>query len=147
MPLRPSAPATTPKREEALPLLEHGHAALWFHPQSKIVHHEFRRFVHGEDLRSLLTAGLDAFEKHGANKWLSDDRGNGPLKPDDEAWARQHWAPRAIALGWKFWAVVKPEKVFGQTYIQRIIDAYARAGVRSQVFENPTAALRWLKQQ
>src|SRR5207344_2257618 len=82
--------------------------SLVYHPGAKIVHHELRRFVRGAEFRDVLEQGLDAFIKYGACKWLSDDRGNGPLTAADSDWATKEWAPRVMAAGWKFWAVVMP---------------------------------------
>src|SRR5580765_1618299 len=92
-------------------ILEEPAYSLRFHPQDKIVHHELRAYVHGSAFRNILDKGLDAFKKYGANKWLSDDRGNNALTQEDAQWAQNDWAPRVIASGWKFWAVVMPEKV------------------------------------
>jgi hypothetical protein len=121
--------------------------SLRFHPDSKIVHHELRRFVHGEQFRQVLEKGLDAFKRYGAKKWLSDDRGNGPLKPADAEWALNDWAPRVMAAGWAFWAVVMPEKVLGQMNMKRWIATYAEQGVAAMAFSDPSEALKWLEAQ
>jgi hypothetical protein len=128
-------------------LLESDAVSLWYHPHSKIVHHELRRFVHGEEFRRVLEKGLEAFIQHGACKWLSDDRGNGPLTPTDSEWALHEWAPRVMRAGWKFWAVVMPEKVLGQMNMKRWIATYAEQGVTANAFADPVLALRWLEEQ
>jgi hypothetical protein len=122
-------------------------AALWYHPRTKIVHHELRRFVHGEEFRQVLEQGLELFRTHHACKWLSDDRANGPLKPADGEWAQNDWAPRVMAAGWKFWAVVWPEKVVAQMNMKRWIADYASRGVTVMSFDDPDSALRWLEPQ
>jgi hypothetical protein len=52
---------------------------VWYHPDTKIVHQQFHRFVCGRAFRDALNAGAEAMQTHGARKWLSDDRQNGPL--------------------------------------------------------------------
>jgi hypothetical protein len=121
--------------------------SLRYHPRSKIVHHEIRRFVHGEDFREILEKGLAVLKQHMASKWLSDDRGNGPLKPADADWALNDWAPRVMAAGWKFWAVVMPEKVLGQMNMKRWIQTYAEQGVTARAFSDPDEAMTWLESQ
>ena len=81
-------------------------ARLSYDVRNKIVQHEFRSFVHGPALRAVLEKGLELFRARGAYKWLSDDRGNGPVTAADGEWALHDWAPRVIAAGWKYWAVV-----------------------------------------
>ncbi len=126
-------------------ILDTDAALLQFHPTSKIVHHELRRFVHGDELREVLQKGLDVFVKHNACKWLSDDRQNGPLKPADEQWALTQWFPKVKAAGWKYWAVVMPEKVLGQMNMKRWIAMYAQHEIQAQAFFAPDEALAWLE--
>jgi hypothetical protein len=128
-------------------LIDNEDVSLWYHPETKIVHHELRRFVHGEKFREVLEKGLATFMQHRACKWLSDDRGNGPLKPADADWALKDWAPRVMAAGWKYWAVVMPEKVLGQMNMRRWIETYAEAGVTAMAFSDPVKALKWLEEQ
>jgi hypothetical protein len=120
---------------------------LRYHPLTKIVHHEFRRYVHGEEFHELLEQGLILLKRHGATKWLSDDRNNGALKPVDAQWSTEEWSPRAMAAGWKYWAVVLPKKVFGQTNMRRFVEGSAEVGRIAQAFELPSAAMSWLRKQ
>jgi hypothetical protein len=128
-------------------LIENDNVRLQYHPRTKIIHHEIRRFVHGSEFRDVLEKGLEVFAKHRACKWLSDDRGNGPLKVEDSTWALEDWAPRVIAAGWRFWGVVMPEKVLGQMNMKRWIATYAERGVTVSAFTEPLPAMSWLEQQ
>lgn len=128
-------------------LIETEAVRLLYRRDDKIVHHEIRRFVHGAQLREMLERGLQALEMHKAQKWLSDDRGNGPLKPADEEWAKSNWFPRVIAAGWKHWAVVMPDAILGQMNMRRWIELYADAGVNAHPFVDPQLALKWLREQ
>jgi hypothetical protein len=122
-------------------------ARLWYDPRYKIVHHEFRSFVHGRPFREVLEKGLELFKARGACKWLSDDRGNGPITATDTEWALHDWAPRVMAAGWKYWAVVLPEKVLGQMNMRRWIETYSKLGVVAQAFSDPEEATTWLRAQ
>ena len=82
---------------------------------------------------------------YSATKWLSDDRKNGPLNTSDSDWARDDWFPRALAAGWKYWAVVLPELLIGQMNMQLFTTRYSKAGVTVRVFSDPDDALCWLK--
>lgn len=46
-------------------ILENDYATLWYHPESKIVHHKFHKFIYGEKFRSVLNRGLEILEEHG----------------------------------------------------------------------------------
>lgn len=120
---------------------------LVYRRDDRVVHHEIRQFVHGATLRDMLERGLEAMVKYQAHKWLSDDRGNGPLKPADEEWSKTHWFPRAIASGWKHWAVVMPNAVLGQMNMRRWIELYQQAGINAHPFDDPQLALKWLREQ
>ena len=128
-------------------LIETEALRLLYRRDDKIVHHEIRQFVHGAQLRNMLERGLQVMEKHKADKWLSDDRGNGPLKPADEEWAKTQWFPRAVTAGWKHWAVVMPEAVLGQMNMRRWIELYAQRGMNAHPFDDPQLALKWLREQ
>jgi hypothetical protein len=120
-------------------------ATLWFHPEAGIVHHRFKRPVRGDDFRWILEAGLELFIAHGANKWLSDDRANSALDPADAQWASREWAPKVVAAGWKYWAIVLPKDAAGTLDMQRYIEQETELGVDAQIFSDPVLALAWLE--
>jgi hypothetical protein len=128
-------------------IFENGHVTLWYYPETKIIHHKFHKFVSGKNLREPLTAGLELLRKNGAVKWLSDDRENSALPQEDGLWATNEWFPRAVAAGWKFWALVQPQNVIGQMNIKRFVSDYSRRGVTVKVFDDPDDALAWLESQ
>ena len=135
---RPAAP-------DVETIIDSDAALLVYRHQEAIVHHTFRRFVHGPQFREVLEVGLDLFKKRGACKWLSDDRRNGAITAADGTWALNDWAPRVIAAGWKYWAVVMPRKVLGQMNMRRWAETYGKQGVIAQLFDDPDDALGWLE--
>ena len=126
-------------------LMETDYAILWYHPEAKIIHHHFYKFNYGQHLRSLLETGLNALKQHGAQKWLSDDRNSSALPQSDIDWSLTDWIPKMIDNGWKYWAVVLPDKIVGKATMQRVIDAYTPLGITIQVFDDPDLALQWLE--
>jgi hypothetical protein len=128
-------------------IIDNEAATLRFHPQTKIVHHQIHHFVYGAQFRDLLEKGLEVFVAEGAQKWMSDDRKNGPLNATDGNWAETVWGPRVIAAGWKYWAIVLPEKILGEMNMRVWIDLYLKKGVTVKVFSDPDEALRWLEAQ
>lgn len=127
--------------------LENAHISLWFYPDIKIVHHQIHRYTSGALLREANEKGVELLQQHGACKWLSDDRNNGPLPPEDLAWAHDNWTPRAIKAGWKYWALVIPEKAVAKMNMKRFQAEFAQAGVTVQTFNDPESAMAWLIKQ
>lgn len=125
-------------------IIDNEAATLYHYPENKIVHHVFHKFIYGEDFRQVLTAGVELFRKHGAYKWLSDDRLNSAIPTEDVEWSMQQWAPQALAAGWKHWAVVMPDKIAGQLNMNRFFKRYIETGLNIQVFTTPEEALEWL---
>ena len=126
-------------------IIDNSSAILWYHPRERIVHHQFRRFIYGDEFRAVLEKGLEVFRTRGATKWLSDDRANGPIRPADGEWALEDWAPRVLAAGWKYWAVVLPKRTLGQMNMKRWVDTYTQQGVTARTFTDPGQAMTWLK--
>ena len=121
------------------------YATLWYYPEDKIVHHQFHKFIHGDEFRQVLEKGLEVFKENDAHKWLSDDQGNSTLTSADTEWAQQDWFPRVFAAGWKFWAIVMPDKVVGKMNMQHFIEAYSTQGLTIDIFDDPDLALKWLE--
>ena len=128
-------------------VLETSNVSLYYHPDSRIVHHEIRRFITGKDFRDLLTAGSDVLRKNVARKWLSDDRGQWVLAKEDVDWSEAHWAPQTAKAGWKYWAIVRAEKLLAKLAMEQLVAKYDKLGVKAQFFTDPADALAWLKKQ
>ena len=125
-------------------IFDNEHAALWFHPEAGVVHHQFKTYMRDADFRNVLNQGLELLKQHAATKWLSDDRANSALGDEDTKWAQTDWFPRVLAAGWEYWAIVLPDNVIGQMNMKRFIDQYAEAGITVRVFSDPEEALDWL---
>jgi hypothetical protein len=120
-------------------------AVLWYYPAAGIVHHEIKHFIHGQELRDLLSRGAEVLISHHATKWLSDDRRNGALSKEDGEWADTVWRPPVIAAGWRVWAMVPPESVVGHMDIAKYTAAIAALGLKVRSFADPVTALAWLE--
>jgi hypothetical protein len=125
-------------------IIDNEYASLWFYPEHKIVHHKFHQFIHGDKFREVLMKGADLFEQKGCKKWLSDDRNNSALRAEDIEWGNQNWAPRVLNAGWKYWALMMPDKVLGKMNMRPLIDQYLEQGVKVEIFDDVDEALKWL---
>ena len=128
-------------------ILDNPSVTLWFHPDTGIVHHKIHKFIWGKEFREFLQAGAKVLAERRARKWLSDDRGNSVLSKEDLEWSHASWAPQVVRAGWKYWAIVQPEKVLAQFTMQGLVTKYAGLGVSAKFFTDPQAAMRWLEGQ
>jgi hypothetical protein len=118
---------------------------MWYYADSKILHHKIHKFFCGKPFREALMKGADVFQKYGAQKWLSDDRMETALAPEDLEWGDKEWFPRVAKLGWKYWAIVMPEKVIGQVTMKKLAEKYSAQGVTTRMFSDPESAKQWLE--
>ncbi len=126
-------------------ILETDYATVWYHPEGKIVHHQFHKFIHGAEFRGVLEAGLVKFQQNDIHKWLSDDRLNSALPTVDTTWAQEDWFPRVFAAGWRYWAIVMPDKVVGKMNMRYFIQEVSERGLTIDIFDDPEDALKWLQ--
>jgi hypothetical protein len=108
------------------------------------MHHTFHKPISGPEFRTVLDEGAAALLKYGACKWLSDDRNNSALSPEDTEWSKTNWFPRAAAAGWKFWALVVPSDLMARMNLKVFVDTYYELGLRTMVFTDPDKAMEWL---
>ncbi|NLT94513.1 MAG: hypothetical protein GXW85_03095 [Clostridia bacterium] len=128
-------------------IMENECAILWYHTDSKIVHHQIKKYAYGKNLQELLMKGTELLRTKRATKWLSDDRNSSALTKADMEWGDSVWFPEAVKSGWKYWAIVQPEKVIGQINMKNLIEQYAKHGITAKMFTDPDEALEWLKAQ
>jgi hypothetical protein len=128
-------------------VIQNEYATLEFHPKTKIVHHTFHQPIGGQKFREVLIAGTDLLKKYGASKWLSDDRENSALSPEDSEWAMKEWFPNAKSAGWKYWGLVVPPDILARMNLKQFVDDYYEQGLRIMVFTKPEEARAWLEAQ
>ncbi|MEZ6094969.1 MAG: hypothetical protein R3C03_12190 [Pirellulaceae bacterium] len=126
-------------------LLDNEYSFLYYYPGKKIIHHKIKKWAPEMQFRELLDRGYEHMKSVRATKWLSDDRGNSVVKPEDEEWVQNNWLPRVIAAGWKYWAFIPPEKIIGKINMERHREIMKNSGVEVRAFANPQEALEWLE--
>ncbi len=128
-------------------IIDNEYVTVWCYPVDGIIYHQFHKYCYGEIFRGMLTTSLEAFEKNKCTKWLSDDRKFGAVLPADKEWGDKFWQPRMLASGWKYWAMVLPERVTGKMNIEKMVQEYERRGVIATYHKDPEFAMAWLRRQ
>lgn len=126
-------------------IIENDSVTLTVYPEKKIVYHEVHGFIQGDSFQELFLKGAQAFKKHRCNKWLSDDRKSTALRKEDLEWAQQNWEPDIIKAGWKYWALILPEAIFGKMNMKELIKRYDSQGIEVQVFTSADEGMKWLE--
>ncbi len=119
--------------------------AMYYYPETGIIHHILQRYEYGEPFRSFLSKGTDVVKERGATKWLSDDRSYATLTKEDIAWGRDVFGPNTVKAGWRYWAIALPKTVIGKMAMEHVIKMYSEIGLTVQVFDDPDEGMRWLE--
>lgn len=126
-------------------LVENEFVTLQYLSGQKMLYHSVHTPVDEDVFKSALNAGVDILGKNKIEKWLSDDRKNGPFSQAFSEWAIQDWIPRAIAAGWRYWANVVPEDLKAAGTLMPFIEVLQEQGLRMRVFANTETAMEWLE--
>ena len=130
----------------AITVVDDENISIWYYPESKILHHQVHRFFYGKPWRDAFNKGAEAFIKYGADKYLSDDRQIATLTKEDQEWGEKDWSPQLVKAGWKYWAIVMPEKIIGQVTMKKAAANQSTGGVTTRIFSSPKEAKEWLEQ-
>jgi hypothetical protein len=126
-------------------VLDNQWITIWYHPVPKIVHHQVHKALRGQAFRSAINKGTETLQKYGATKWLSDDRHHYVLPREDQEWSTAVWFPATQQAGWKYWAIVKPERAVADLYLRRLAAGWSAAGVVTELFTKAEAGFLWLR--
>ncbi len=119
--------------------------SLWYYPETAIVHHRIKGYLPQGGFRKLLGASAELLERHRATKYVSDDRDNVVVDPEDIRWADDNWYPRVVKAGLKHWALVLPSTMVGTLQAKSILETRRRQGLDVESFGQLEDAMAWLR--
>jgi hypothetical protein len=128
----------------AITIFDTAQITIWYHPDTRIIHHQMHQYTHGKDFRDALMVGLEAMKRYRAHKWFSDDRKMPVMTPEDQQWGTEVWQPLILKAGWKYWAVVRPKHTLAAMRMEKLAEKYTMLGVTVKLFDEPDEAMRWL---
>jgi hypothetical protein len=128
-----------------LTIVDDEYVTLWYHPDEKVIHHKIHKFMVPGVFERLLSTGAELMETHGAVKWLSDDRNNVVVSPEDLKWSDTTWAPRVLKAGFKYWAIVVPSQAVAELQMKALRAKRKEPGVQVEMFETVEEAMAWLE--
>jgi hypothetical protein len=127
-----------------LTIIDDEYVTLWYHPDGMVIHHQIHKFMVAGVFERLLSTGADLMETHGAVKWLSDDRNNVVISPEDLRWSDTVWAPRVLKAGFKYWAIVVPSQAVAELQMKALRAKRRAQGIEVEMFETVEEAMAWL---
>ena len=125
-------------------------ATMWYHPESKIIHHQThpqKGSWHHEEFRSMMLLGTQTIKEKGAQKWLSDDRETIGARKEEYQWGVDFWFPETVKAGWKHWAIVQPKHIMAQLNMEKVVKDYKAQGINTMFFSDVDEAMQWLENQ
>lgn len=125
-------------------VIDNKYARLSYDTDQKIVHHCFHHELDSANLRAVLNSGIELLKSHNAEKWLSDNREIEPHSEEDGAWVNEDWLPRAVAAGWKYWALIVPDDLMARLNMSEFVESFYNKGIRIMVFTDHHQAWSWL---
>ena len=128
-------------------ILDNEFCTLWYHPDTKIIHHQIKKFITGDAFKELFNTGYDTLVKNAVIKWFSDDRNMPILNADDGYWAKTDWFPRVKAAGWKHWAKVWNIEYATPIAKKSLTTSYNGIGINAKLFSDADSAMQWLIDQ
>jgi hypothetical protein len=125
-------------------IIDNAHVKLFYHPDTKIIHHQYEVTIGGDYLKEALNTGIELLKQHQATKWLSDNHLIHAHTDEETEWINTVWLPNAVNAGWKFWALVIPEGVVARMNMNEFVQAFYEMGIRVMVFTDVNQAMHWL---
>jgi hypothetical protein len=111
------------------------------HPQ--ILYAEWKGFATSAEFRAALLTGIRAIRERHVIGYVSDARRAKVFVPEDEKWAREVWAPQAIAAGLKRMATVTADAGISKTIIEQVTQQIDSHGLSMRRFDSVAAATVW----
>lgn len=128
-------------------ILDNDDALVCYYPSGGYLHHTIKQPVKGPRLTVITDAALNFLVENHVTKWLSDDRLNHELAPEDIERGAQFFGPTAAHAGWKYWALVVPHSIDGRASLLALACILNELGVKLRVFVEVEPAREWLLQQ
>jgi hypothetical protein len=128
-------------------ILDNGKVRILFYDEYKILHFKFTGLTHGQELIESMKKGMEVFIENKATKWLSDKGETPVFNKSDLDWNDTVFKPTMLKAGWKYWAVVEPEKASSKMLFDKFKKEYAKLDFSFKMFDTADAALNWLKEQ
>jgi hypothetical protein len=111
---------------------------------TQCVHVEWKGFVHGEMIKTVLNKALDLFRTKTTDRWLADMRKVKVFSEEDSRWVNETWFPAAVQAGVRRMALPVPESVLAQLSLQRLMRKVNGGELVTAYFGSVEEAKAWL---
>ncbi|RZJ31144.1 MAG: hypothetical protein EOO48_02995 [Flavobacterium sp.] len=102
------------------------------------------RICHEQEFKEGTELMLDTLVRHATFKVLADIKNMTIIGMEDQQWLNTHFLPRAIELGFKVLAIVKPDHYFNKVAIENISYKVDKNKLAIHFFDNVEHAREWL---
>lgn len=120
------------------------YGTIYWDEATQCVHVEWKGFVHGEMVKTVLNTALDLFKTKNTDRWLADMRKVRVFGEEDATWVNEDWFPRSIQEGVHRMAVTVPESMLAQMSLKRLMKRVFERNIETAYFSTVEEAKAWL---
>ncbi len=111
-----------------------------------MVRTQWKGFANSEEYRQILNTYLQLVTEKKVLRWIGDNTNAKAIRPSDQEWTVQEWAPKFSAQGnVERMAVIVSKDIFNKMAVDNIL---LKAGIAvrfdTHYFDNEAAALAWV---
>jgi hypothetical protein len=110
-----------------------------------VVKTTFKGYMSSEQFREVYDNIIDCCNKFRADKTLCDCRNYVTIRPEDQKWLTENWAPRLQRAGVKKTALILPENAIQKQVIDKTTKTAEAVSDSIGTFGNLEAAMAWIK--
>ncbi len=127
-------------------ICESSHLEIWFSGDYGFIELLWKGLIPSTEFRELAAKILDALDKTGVNKILSDNTNWKIISQQDLGWAANRWFPKAEAKGVIKLGSVLSQDIFNRS-AERTIDSLTEIeSMKVRHFESRQEAIYWLRE-
>jgi hypothetical protein len=125
---------------------DYPYVTLGWDDEAKVAISTFKSgFMRAEAFKAAREEFLVLIKLKKAYKTLSDGREMAVLSQETQKWVSEDWAPRVLAAGVRYSAIIVPKDFLAKMSAEAIVSN--SADMTAHYFDDQAAALKWLKEQ
>ncbi|WP_338761636.1 hypothetical protein WAF17_15890 [Bernardetia sp. ABR2-2B] len=125
---------------------DNSYCQVYYIPEKGYIHTDWKGFCPSKIFREASNSIITAIEETGTGRVLFDAVNTKSAAPEDQKWLFEDWMPRAIAAGYKRYAYILPNDVFGKFTSSSVLQKMevVNPHVEGATSNDTETALEWL---
>ncbi|BAB05678.1 hypothetical protein P4631_10110 [Halalkalibacterium halodurans] len=119
-------------------------AQVYWDPALKAVVLRWKGFAQGKQFKKINDKALELLKQKRGKKLLIDSREQSVIVQEDEAWLSKDWMPKAVEIGLKYSALVKPRNAIPKANLKKSCFKMGKLPYTGRCFIDMDEATKWL---